>query len=40
MPDRTVADLVVDRLRAAGGDPEFIPARHGETAAFMATDLV
>ena len=60
MPDRTVADLVVERLRAwrvprafgypgeaiaplvaaldrAGGDPEFIPARHEETAAFMAT---
>ncbi|WP_262285203.1 thiamine pyrophosphate-binding protein [Micromonospora sp. MA102] len=60
MADRTVADLVVERLRAwrvprafgypgaaiaplvaaldaAGGDPEFIPARHEETAAFMAT---
>ena len=60
MPDRTVADLVVERLRAwrvprafgypgeaiaplvaaldrAGGDPEFIPARHEETAGFMAT---
>ncbi|SCF24084.1 pyruvate dehydrogenase (quinone) [Micromonospora viridifaciens] len=60
MPDRAVADLVVERLRAwhvprlfgcpgpaiaplvaaldaAGGDPEFIPARHEETAAFMAT---
>ncbi|MFU8875873.1 thiamine pyrophosphate-binding protein [Micromonospora sp. SL4-19] len=60
MPDRTVADLVVERLRAwhvprvfgypgaaiapvvaaldaAGGDPQFIPARHEETAAFMAT---
>ncbi|MEH0843822.1 thiamine pyrophosphate-binding protein [Micromonospora sp. CPCC 205711] len=60
MADRTVADLVVDRLRAwrvprvfgypgeaiapvvealdaAGGDPEFVPARHEETAAFMAT---
>ncbi|MEV6814774.1 thiamine pyrophosphate-binding protein [Micromonospora sp. NPDC051296] len=28
---------VVEALRAAGGDPEFVPARHGETAAFMAT---
>ncbi|MFI7429964.1 thiamine pyrophosphate-binding protein [Micromonospora sp. NPDC049836] len=60
MADRTVADLVVERLRAwhvprafgypgaaiaplvaaldaAGGDPEFVPARHEETAAFMAT---
>ncbi|MFG2109535.1 thiamine pyrophosphate-binding protein [Micromonospora chersina] len=60
MADRTVADLVVERLRAwrvprafgypgaaiaplvealdaAGGDPEFIPARHEETASFMAT---
>ncbi|MEH0828791.1 MULTISPECIES: thiamine pyrophosphate-binding protein [unclassified Micromonospora] len=60
MADRTVADLVVDRLRAwrvprafgypgvaiaplvaaldnAGGDPEFVPARHEETASFMAT---
>ncbi|MEU1888051.1 thiamine pyrophosphate-binding protein [Micromonospora sp. WMMD987] len=60
MADRTVAQLVVDRLRAwrvprafgcpgdaiapvvealgaAGGDPEFVPARHEETAAFMAT---
>ncbi|MEH0936184.1 thiamine pyrophosphate-binding protein [Micromonospora psammae] len=60
MAERTVADLVVDRLRAwrvprafgcpgeaitpllraldgAGGDPEFVPARHEETAAFMAT---
>ncbi|MFR9776886.1 thiamine pyrophosphate-binding protein [Micromonospora sp. MS34] len=60
MADRTVADLVVERLRAwrvprafgypgaaiaplvraldgSGGDPEFIPARHEETAAFMAT---
>ncbi|MBO4160671.1 thiamine pyrophosphate-binding protein [Micromonospora antibiotica] len=60
MADRTVAQLVVDRLRAwrvprafgcpgdaiapviealdtAGGDPEFVPARHEEAAAFMAT---
>ncbi|MFJ8688824.1 thiamine pyrophosphate-binding protein [Micromonospora wenchangensis] len=60
MADRTVAHLVVDRLRAwrvprafgcpgeaiapvvgaldaAGGDPEFVPARHEESAAFMAT---
>ncbi|ATO13471.1 thiamine pyrophosphate-binding protein [Micromonospora sp. WMMA2032] len=60
MAERTVADLVVERLRAwrvprafgypgaaiapmlaaldeAGGDPEFVPARHEETAAFMAT---
>ncbi|MFI9638901.1 thiamine pyrophosphate-binding protein [Micromonospora sp. NPDC051925] len=60
MADRTVAHLVVDRLRAwrvprafgcpgdaiapvvealdaSGGDPEFVPARHEETAAFMAT---
>ncbi|MEU4479087.1 thiamine pyrophosphate-binding protein [Micromonospora sp. NPDC023966] len=60
MADRTVADLVVERLRAwrvprafgypgaaiaplvaaldaAGGDPDFVPARHEETAAFMAT---
>ncbi|WFE35400.1 thiamine pyrophosphate-binding protein [Micromonospora sp. WMMD975] len=60
MADRTVADLVVERLRAwrvprafgypgaalaplvaalvdAGGDPAFVPARHEETAAFMAT---
>ncbi|SBT39623.1 thiamine pyrophosphate-binding protein [Micromonospora auratinigra] len=60
MADRTVADLVVERLRAwrvprafgypgaaiaplvaalddAGGDPVFIPARHEETASFMAT---
>ncbi|MFJ6198944.1 thiamine pyrophosphate-binding protein [Micromonospora sp. NPDC092111] len=60
MADRTVAQVVVERLRAwrvprafgypgdaiapvvealdaAGGDPEFVPARHGETAAFMAT---
>ncbi|MDG4801202.1 thiamine pyrophosphate-binding protein [Micromonospora sp. WMMD980] len=60
MADRTVADLVVERLRAwrvprafgypgaalapllaalddAGGDPAFVPARHEETAAYMAT---
>ncbi|MEU7956929.1 thiamine pyrophosphate-binding protein [Micromonospora humida] len=60
MADRTVAHLVVERLRAwrvprafgcpgeaiapvvealdaAGGDPEFVPARHEESAAFMAT---
>ncbi|WP_243715472.1 thiamine pyrophosphate-binding protein [Micromonospora sp. KC207] len=60
MAERTVADLVVERLRAwrvprafgcpgaaidpvvaalnrAGGDPEFVPARHGETAFFMAS---
>ncbi|GAA3782743.1 thiamine pyrophosphate-binding protein [Micromonospora maritima] len=60
MAERTVADLVVERLRAwrvprafgypgaaiapmlaaldeAGGDPDFVPARHEETAAFMAT---
>ncbi|MEU8301663.1 thiamine pyrophosphate-binding protein [Micromonospora sp. NPDC048909] len=60
MAERTVADLVVDRLRAwrvprafgypgeaiapviaaldrSGGDPAFIPARHEETASFMAT---
>ncbi|MCM0678162.1 thiamine pyrophosphate-binding protein [Micromonospora phytophila] len=60
MGERTVADLVVERLRAwrvprafgypgeaiapllealdaAGGDPAFIPARHEETASFMAT---
>ncbi|WP_229401974.1 thiamine pyrophosphate-binding protein [Micromonospora okii] len=59
MPERTAADLVVERLRAwrvprafgcpgaaiapvvaaldgAGGDPEFVPARHEETAAYMA----
>ncbi|MCI4061052.1 thiamine pyrophosphate-dependent enzyme [Micromonospora sp. R77] len=28
---------VVAALDASGGDPEFIPARHEETAAFMAT---
>ncbi|SCG50237.1 thiamine pyrophosphate-binding protein [Micromonospora halophytica] len=28
---------VVEALDAAGGDPEFVPARHEETAAFMAT---
>lgn len=60
MPERTVADLVVERLRAwrvprafgypgeaiapvvealdaSGGDPAFVPARHEETASFMAT---
>ncbi|MFJ8578183.1 thiamine pyrophosphate-binding protein [Micromonospora sp. NPDC093277] len=60
MADRTVAELVVERLRAwhvprvfgcpgaaiapvvaaldaAGGDPELIPVRHDESAAFMAT---
>ncbi|MCX4472815.1 putative thiamine pyrophosphate-containing protein YdaP [Micromonospora sp. MW-13] len=60
MVDRTVADLVVERLRAwrvprafgcpgpaiapvvaaldrAGGDPQFVPARHEETASFMAS---
>lgn len=60
MADRTVADVVVERLRAwrvprafgypgeaiapvvaaldrSGGDPAFVPARHQETAAFMAT---
>ncbi|MEV1146872.1 thiamine pyrophosphate-binding protein, partial [Micromonospora sp. NPDC049799] len=60
MAERTVADLVVDRLRAwrvprafgypgaaiapvvaaldaSGGDPAFVPARHEETASFMAT---
>ncbi|MEH1167376.1 thiamine pyrophosphate-binding protein [Micromonospora sp. CPCC 205539] len=60
MADRSVADLVVERLRAwrvprafgypgdaiapvvealdrSGGDPAFIPARHEETASFMAT---
>ncbi|SCG49087.1 pyruvate dehydrogenase (quinone) [Micromonospora echinaurantiaca] len=60
MAERTVADLVVERLRAwrvprafgypgaaiapvvealdaAGGDPAFVPARHEETASFMAT---
>ncbi|MGN9810398.1 thiamine pyrophosphate-binding protein [Micromonospora sp. BQ11] len=60
MGERTVADLVVDRLRAwrvprafgypgaaiapvvealdaSGGDPAFVPARHEETASFMAT---
>ncbi|RKN48611.1 thiamine pyrophosphate-binding protein [Micromonospora endolithica] len=60
MADRTVADLVVERLRAwrvprafgcpdaaiapviealdaSGGDPAFVPARHEETASFMAT---
>src|SRR5215218_8185788 len=59
MNDRTVADLIVDRLetwgvsrvfgysgdgingfmgalRRAGGDPEFVQARHEENAAFMA----
>ncbi|MEV0156484.1 thiamine pyrophosphate-binding protein [Micromonospora sp. NPDC050686] len=59
MAERTVVDLVVERLRAwgvprafgcpgsaiaplvealdhAGGDPAFVPARHEETAAFMA----
>ncbi|WP_326564065.1 thiamine pyrophosphate-binding protein [Micromonospora peucetia] len=60
MAERTVADLVVERLRAwrvprvfgypgeaiapvvealdaSGGDPAFVPARHEETAAYMAT---
>ncbi|MEU6077194.1 thiamine pyrophosphate-binding protein [Micromonospora sp. NPDC047074] len=60
MAERTVADLVVERLRAwrvprvfgypgeaiapvvealdaSGGDPSFIPARHEETASYMAT---
>lgn len=60
MAERTVADLVVERLRAwrvprvfgypgeaiapvvealdaSGGDPEFVPARHEETASYMAT---
>ncbi|MEU4775560.1 thiamine pyrophosphate-binding protein [Micromonospora sp. NPDC023644] len=60
MAERTVADLVVERLRAwrvprvfgypgeaiapvvealdaSGGDPAFVPARHEETASFMAT---
>ncbi|SCL35782.1 pyruvate dehydrogenase (quinone) [Micromonospora nigra] len=60
MAEHTVADVVVERLRAwrvprafgypgeavapvvralddAGGDPEFVPARHEETASFMAT---
>ncbi|MEU5949974.1 thiamine pyrophosphate-binding protein [Micromonospora sp. NPDC047465] len=60
MPERTVADLVVERLRAwrvprafgypgeaiapvvealdaSGGDPAFVPARHEETASYMAT---
>ncbi|MEU8025103.1 MULTISPECIES: thiamine pyrophosphate-binding protein [Micromonospora] len=60
MAERTVADLVVERLRAwrvprafgcpgaavaplvaaldrAGGDPAFVPARHEETASFMAS---
>ncbi|MGN9778401.1 thiamine pyrophosphate-binding protein [Micromonospora sp. H33] len=60
MLERTVADVVVERLRAwrvprafgypgaaiapvvealdaSGGDPAFVPARHEETASFMAT---
>jgi pyruvate dehydrogenase (quinone) len=60
MAERTVAELVVERMRAwrvprafgypgeaiaplvaaldnAGGDPDFVPARHEETAGFMAT---
>ncbi|WP_433393467.1 thiamine pyrophosphate-binding protein [Micromonospora sp. KLBMP9576] len=60
MAERTVAALVVERLRAwrvprvfgypgeavapvvealdaAGGDPAFVPARHEETASYMAT---
>ncbi|MEU9509991.1 thiamine pyrophosphate-binding protein [Micromonospora sp. NPDC048170] len=60
MAERTVADLVVERLRAwrvprvfgypgeavapvvealdaSGGDPAFVPARHEETASYMAT---
>ncbi|MEU2613386.1 thiamine pyrophosphate-binding protein [Micromonospora sp. NPDC007271] len=35
-PGPAIAPLVA-ALDAAGGDPEFIPARHEETAAFMAT---
>ncbi|MFF5173475.1 thiamine pyrophosphate-binding protein [Micromonospora sp. NPDC000089] len=35
-PGEAIAPVVA-ALDAAGGDPEFVPARHEETAAFMAT---
>ncbi|MEV4492852.1 thiamine pyrophosphate-binding protein [Micromonospora coxensis] len=36
LPGAAIAP-VVEALDAAGGDPEFVPARHEESAAFMAT---
>ncbi|WP_212808492.1 thiamine pyrophosphate-binding protein [Micromonospora endophytica] len=35
-PGEQVAPLV-EALRAAGGEPEYVPTGHGESAAFMAT---